>query len=43
MTNSSPFDPKIAVKYGLFANAAYQMHTADPNAVNPPPVGIPSD
>jgi hypothetical protein len=42
MKNSSPFDPKLAVKYGLFVEAAYRMQTAAPNSTNPPPVAIPS-
>jgi hypothetical protein len=42
VTNSAPFDPKLAVKYGLFVEAAYQMQTAAPNVPNPPPAAIPS-
>ncbi len=39
---ATAFDPKLAVKFGLFVKAAYQMHTADPNGMNPKPIGIPS-
>jgi hypothetical protein len=38
-----PFDPKAAVLYGQFVQAAYTMYGAAPNNLTPPPsVDFPS-
>jgi triacylglycerol lipase len=36
------FDPTLAVFYGQFVNAAYQMYGNDPNNPTPAPVGLPA-
>ena len=32
MKNVSALNPKLAVQYGLFVEAAYQMHTGAPSS-----------
>jgi len=34
---AAPFDPKAAVAYGRFVQAAYTMYRSDPNNLTPPP------